>query len=241
MAHRKNLEEPSWFSETHAVAPFTVAYFSMEFALSEALPIYSGGLGILAGDYLKTASDLGVPVVGIGLLYQQGYFRQAIDTGGNQLEFYSYNDPSQLPVLPVRDPQGEWLRMALDFPGRQVRLRVWEASGTSGMKVLVNGGLNLSELDGWWAEAYRPEVSWALGDGQEHGDDPAWDAREAEQLYRLLEEEVIPAFYDRDTKGILTTWTNRMRLSMAELTPQFSTNQMVREYVEKLHLPAAVA
>ena len=629
MAHRKNLEQPSWFAETHAVVPLTVAYFSMEFGLSEALPIYSGGLGILAGDYLKTASDLGVPVVGIGLLYQQGYFRQVIDAGGTQLEFYPYNDPSQLPVLPVRDPQGEWLRMALDFPGRQVRLRVWEAkvgrvklylldsndpanspadqcittelygggpelrlqqeivlgiggwqllrrlgieahichlneghaalavierarsfmeesgqsfevalaatrvgniftthtpveagfdrfypalvgqylgtyaeqlgiglegllafgrrdpddateplnmaylavrgsgevngvsqlhgevsrrifrdlfprwplsevpvthvtngihvpswdsaaadslwheacgkkrwlgtmstleadlkmvpdavlwdfrnegcrqliayvrnrlarqleaagasgqeiseagealspdaftmgfarrfaaykrpnlllhdpdrltallqksdrpvqliiagkahpkdgagkelvrtwsdfirrsklqsrivfladydmslaerlvqgvdlwintprrpweaSGTSGMKVLVNGGLNLSELDGWWAEAYRPEVGWALGDGREHGDDPAWDAREAEQLYRLLEEEVIPAFYDRDSSGVPTTWTNRMRLSMAELTPQFSTNRMVREYVEKLYLPAAVA
>jgi glycogen phosphorylase len=627
--HRKNLEEACWFSETYADAPLTVAYFSMEFGLSEALPIYSGGLGILAGDYLKTASDLGVPTVGIGLLYQQGYFRQVIDAGGTQLEFYPYNDPSQLPILPVRDSQGEWLRMELNFPGRPVRLRVWEAkvgrvklylldsndpanspadqcitaelygggpelrlqqeivlgiggwqllrrlgidahichlneghaalavverarsfmeesgqpfevaltttragniftthtpveagfdrfdpllvsqyleayaeqlgiglegllalgrrepgnaaeplnmaylavrgsgkvngvsrlhgevsrrifqdlfprwplseipvthvtngvhvpswdsaaadrlwheacgknrwlgtmstleadlklvpdetlwnfrnegcrqlisyvrnrlarqleaagasrqeiaaagqaldpeaftmgfarrfaaykrpnlllhdpdrladllqksdrpaqliiagkahpqdgpgkelvrawsdfirrsklqsqiifladydmspaerlvqgvdlwintprrpweaSGTSGMKVLVNGGLNLSELDGWWAEAYRAEVGWALGDGYEHGDDPAWDAREAEQLYRLLEEEVIPAFYNRDSNGIPKTWTHRMRLSMAELTPQFSTNRMVREYVEKLYLPAALA
>ena len=119
--------------------------------------------------------------------------------------------------------------------------RPWEASSTSGMKVLVNGGLNLSELDGWWAEAYRPEVGWALGDGREHGEDPAWDAHEAGQLYRLLEEEVIPAFYDRDSKGIPTTWTHRMRLSMAELTPQFSTNRMVREYVEKLYLPASLA
>jgi starch phosphorylase len=119
--------------------------------------------------------------------------------------------------------------------------RPWEASGTSGMKVLVNGGLNLSELDGWWAEAYRPEVGWALGDGHEHGDDRAWDAREAEQLYRLLEEEVIPAFYNRDSIGIPKTWTQRMRLSMAELTPQFSTNRMVREYVEKLYLPTALA
>ena len=76
--------------------------------------------------------------------------------------------------------------------------RPWEASGTSGMKVLVNGGINLSELDGWWAEAYTPEVGWALGDGQEHGDDPAWDAAEAEALYDLLEREVIPEFYTRD-------------------------------------------
>ena len=72
--------------------------------------------------------------------------------------------------------------------------RPWEACGTSGMKVLVNGGLNLSELDGWWAEAYTPEVGWALGDGQEHGDDPAWDARDAEALYDLLERQVIPSF-----------------------------------------------
>lgn len=77
--------------------------------------------------------------------------------------------------------------------------RPWEACGTSGMKVLVNGGLNLSELDGWWAEAYTPDVGWALGDGQEHDDDPAWDAVEAEALYDLLEHEVIPEFYRRDT------------------------------------------
>ena len=80
--------------------------------------------------------------------------------------------------------------------------RPWEACGTSGMKVLVNGGINLSELDGWWAEAYTPEVGWALGDGQEHGDDPAWDAAEAEALYDLLEREVIPEFYARDGQGI---------------------------------------
>jgi starch phosphorylase len=627
--HRKALEAPCWFSESHGTSPLTVAYFSMEFGLSEALPIYSGGLGILAGNYLKTASDLGVPIVGIGLLYQQGYFRQVIDAGGTQVEFYPYNDPGQLPILPVRDPEGEWLRMDVEFPGRRVRLRVWEAkvgrvrlylldsndpanspadqcitaelysggpelrlqqeiilgiggwrllrtlgietqvchlneghaalavierarsfmedsgqpfevalaatrtgniftthtpveagfdrfspalvgqylgayadrlgiglagllalgrrdprdhteslnmaylavrgsggvngvsrlhgevsrrifqplfprwplpeipvthvtngvhvpswdsapadalwhaacgkrrwletlstleadlklvpdktlwtlrnegcrhliqyarerlarqleaagadgpeileagkfldpnaltigfarrfatykrpnlllqdqdrlirllqntdrpvqliiagkahpkdeagktlvrawsgfirrpevrsrvifladydmslaerlvqgvdlwintprrpweaSGTSGMKVLVNGGVNLSELDGWWAEAYTPEVGWALGDGREHGEDPAWDAREAEQLYRLLEEEVLPAFYDRDPNGIPTAWVARMRMSMAELTPQFSSNRMLREYVERLYLPAAEA
>ncbi len=78
--------------------------------------------------------------------------------------------------------------------------RPWEACGTSGMKVLVNGGINLSELDGWWAEAYTPEVGWALGDGQEHGDDPAWDAAEADALYDLLEREVIPEFYTRDAE-----------------------------------------
>ena len=80
--------------------------------------------------------------------------------------------------------------------------RPWEASGTSGMKVLVNGGLNLSELDGWWAEAYSPEVGWAIGDGREHGSDPSWDASEADTLYGLLEREIIPEFYSRDDRGI---------------------------------------
>jgi glycogen phosphorylase len=625
--HRNALDECSWFSEMHPASSLTVAYFSMEFGLSEALPIYSGGLGILAGDHLKAASDLGLPVVGVGLLYQQGYFRQVVDADGNQTEYYPYNDPGQLPLLPARDPDGEWLRLDVKFPGRRVRLRVWkahvgrvalylldsndpansppdqcitaelygggpelrlqqeialgiggwqllrilgipanvchlneghaalavverarsfmldtglpfevaltatrtgniftthtpveagfdrfpaalarrylenyaedlgigidgllalgrrdpenpeepfnmaylairgagmvngvsrlhaevsrrifqvlfprwpqceipityvtngvhipswesaaadalwhdacgkkrwlgtmetleadlkrvpdkalwsfrtegrtrliqyardrlvrqlkaagssleeirgarnrldsrtltmgfarrfatykrpnlllhdpdrltrlllnpdrpvqliiagkahpkdepgkqlfkawtefirrpeirsrivfladydmslaerlvqgvdlwintprrpwEASGTSGMKVLVNGGLNLSELDGWWAEAYRPEVGWALGDGHEHGDDPGWDALEAEQLYRLLEEEVVPSFYARGPDGIPQAWIERVRLSMAELTPRFSTNRMVRDYVEKLYLPAA--
>jgi starch phosphorylase len=117
--------------------------------------------------------------------------------------------------------------------------RPWEASGTSGMKVLVNGGINLSELDGWWAEAYTSEVGWALGDGREHGDDLAWDAVEAEALYGLLEREVIPEFYTRNEQGIPTAWVARMRESMAQLTPRFSANRTVREYTEQHYLPAA--
>ena len=628
-AHQEALQAVPWFRNTYPDVTLRVAYFSMEFGLSEALPIYSGGLGILAGDHLKTASDLGVPVTGVGLLYQQGYFRQSLDAIGGQMEFYPYNDPSQLPVLPVRDREGEWLRITVDLPGRRLRLRGWEAKvgrvslylldsndpmnspadrgitselygggselrlqqeivlgiggwrllkalgtdvqvchlneghaafavleraatsmaetgqpfpvalaatragnvftthtpveagfdrfapalvakylapyaerlgigmsgllalgrrnpadegeplnmaylavrgssavngvsrlhgevsrgifqplfprwprkevpvshitngvhtsswdsaaaddlwshscgkerwlgtletleddlkklpdeilwefrsrgrrqllryvrerliwqmettgsspggmcevggaldsntltlgfarrfatykrpnlllhdqerlirilnnprrpvqliiagkahprdeagkalvrawsdfvrrpevcgrvvflldydmvlaeqmvqgvdlwintprrpweacGTSGMKILVNGGLNLSELDGWWAEAYRPETGWALGDGEEHGDDPVWDAREAEDLYALLEKEVIPCFYDRDEKGIPRGWVLRMRMSMAELTPRFSSNRMLREYVQRLYLPAGEA
>ncbi len=119
--------------------------------------------------------------------------------------------------------------------------RPWEACGTSGMKVLVNGGLNLSELDGWWAEAYTPEVGWALGDGQEHGDDPAWDAVEANALYDLLEQEVIPEFYARAESGIPTAWVSRMRESMAQLTLRFSASRAVSEYTEKHYLPAAAA
>jgi starch phosphorylase len=625
--HKEALEAPAWFQQAHSEEPFSIAYFSMEYGLSEALPIYSGGLGILAGDYLKTASDLGVPVTGVGLLYQQGYFRQVIDSYGNQTEFYPSNDPGQLPIMPVRDQNGEWLRVKIEFPGRNLWLRCWEvtigrvklylldsndlandpsdrgitselygggpelrlqqeivlgiagwrlldatgihpdichlneghaalavierarnfmvnnhqpfeiamaatrpgniftthtpveagfdrfssdlvgrylldyadqtglglegfmsmgrqdpldsheplnmaflatrgsgmvnavsklhqevsrhifqplyprwpqlevpmtyvtngvhvpswdsapadvcwtnasgkgrwlstletivgdfykvsdetlwdlrmkqtqqlipyvlerlkrqlestravtelvsqcgqlldenvltigfarrftgykrpnlllhneerlekminhpqrpiqiviagkahprdeegkslvqawwqfslrpqvrgkvvfladydmslaeqlvqgvdlwintphrpweACGTSGMKVLVNGGLNLSELDGWWAEAYQPGVGWAIGDGQEHGDDPNLDSREAEQLYDLLENDIIPCFYDRDSAGIARHWVARMRTSMAELTTQFSANRMVREYVDKLYSRSA--
>ncbi len=119
--------------------------------------------------------------------------------------------------------------------------RPWEACGTSGMKVLVNGGLNLSELDGWWDEAYTPEVGWAIGDGKEHGDDPGWDAVEADMLYSILEDEVIPEFYLRNQDGIPLGWVNRIRESMARLTPRFSANRTVREYTEKYYIPGAQA
>ena len=116
--------------------------------------------------------------------------------------------------------------------------RPWEACGTSGMKVLVNGGINLSELDGWWAEAYSPEVGWSLGDGREHSE-PDWDGIEATQLYHLLEQEVLPAFYGRDADGIPHRWVARMRASMARLAPRFSSNRMLQEYVQNIYRPAA--
>jgi len=119
--------------------------------------------------------------------------------------------------------------------------RPWEACGTSGMKVLINGGINLSELDGWWAEAYTPEVGWALGDGKEHDSDPGWDAAEAEALYALLEREVIPEFYSRNRNGIPVAWVARIRESMARLTTNFSSNRTVRQYTEQYYLPAAAA
>jgi starch phosphorylase len=117
--------------------------------------------------------------------------------------------------------------------------RPWEASGTSGMKVLVNGGINLSELDGWWAEAYSPEVGWAIGDRNEHGDDPAWDANEANTLYELLEKQVVPEFYNRNKESIPVVWIERIRKSMSQLTPLYSANRTVREYTEKYYLPIA--
>jgi starch phosphorylase len=121
---RHVLESPAWFQQNQAPSSLTcAAYFSMEFMLSEALPIYSGGLGNVAGDQLKAASDLGVPVVAVGLLYQQGYFRQVIDQNGVQQALFPYNDPGQLPITPVRQANGEWLRLEIALPGYSVWLR----------------------------------------------------------------------------------------------------------------------
>ena len=118
---------PAWFQTAHPSSPLrSVAYFSMEYMLSEALPIYSGGLGNVAGDQLKAASDLGVPVVAIGLLYQQGYFRQELDARGDQQVLYPVNEPGQLPIRRVRTSDGELLRMALTLPGGKVWIRTWE-------------------------------------------------------------------------------------------------------------------
>ena len=137
-AFRKNVEDlvharrnaaaaPAWFQQTYLQSPLNcVAYFSMEFMLSEALPIYSGGLGNVAGDHLKGASDLGVPVAGVGLLYQQGYFRQIIDKAGAQQAIFPYNDPGQLPITPLRQANGEWLRLEIALPGYVVWLRAWQ-------------------------------------------------------------------------------------------------------------------
>ena len=153
---------------------------------------------------------------------------------------FVHQNMMQLPVVFISDYD---IQVAENFvQGVDVWIntprRPWEACGTSGMKVLVNGGINLSELDGWWAEAYNTKVGWALGDGKEHGDDPAIDAIEAEQLYNILEQQVIPEFYNRNKKGIPTAWISRMRESMAQLAPQYSADRSVREYTEQHYLPA---
>ncbi len=128
-ARTRYLETPGWFRGTEGASRLGgVAYFSMEFGLGAALPLYAGGLGVLAGDFLKTASDLDVPIVGIGLLYQEGYFRQLVDTNGMQQEFYPYNEPAAMPIEPVMLPKGGWLRIGLELPGRVVQLRVWQVT-----------------------------------------------------------------------------------------------------------------
>ncbi len=129
----------SWFSSSHPGSPLnTVAYFSMEFMLSEALPIYVGGLGNVAGDQLKSASDLGVPVVAIGLLYQQGYFRQVIDRNGDQRDYYPYNDPGQLPIIPVAGGERRLASAGSPFSGEIVVAA--DLAGTSGTVEIIIAG-----------------------------------------------------------------------------------------------------
>jgi len=126
-ARNEYLSTPGWFHTAgHDQKVGGIAYLSMEFGLGAALPIYAGGLGILAGDVLKSASDLDIPVIGVGLLYQEGYFRQLIDSSGMQLETYPYNEPAAMPVEPVILPESGWLRIGLELPGRVVQLRVWK-------------------------------------------------------------------------------------------------------------------
>jgi starch phosphorylase len=159
---RQAAEAPAWFQQTYSQSPLTcVAYFSMEFMLSEALPIYSGGLGNVAGDQLKAASDLGVPVVGVGLLYQQGYFRQVIDEQGAQQALFPYNDPGQLPITPLREPNGEWLRLELDLPGYPVWLRVWQVQ-VGRVKLYLLDSNDLSNLP-----VHRAITSELYGGGPE--------------------------------------------------------------------------
>jgi len=114
-----------------------------------------------------------------------------------------------------------------------------EASGTSGMKLLPNGGLNLSVLDGWWAEAYSSEVGWAIGRGEEYGNHDYQDAVESGALYNLLEKDLAPLFYERDPEDLPRRWIAKMKASMRRLCPLFSTNRMVVEYTERFYLHAA--
>ena len=133
---RSYMEKPGWWYKTYggdgsADAPTNrevqVAYFCAEFGITECLPIYSGGLGVLAGDHLKSASELDIPLVGIGLMYQQGYFRQRLNADGWQLELFPRNDFPNMPIRPVRDPDGQQVTIQVDMPGRKMKAQVWVA------------------------------------------------------------------------------------------------------------------
>ncbi|MBN1943040.1 MAG: alpha-glucan family phosphorylase [Phycisphaerae bacterium] len=118
-------------------------------------------------------------------------------------------------------------------------LRPMEASGTSGMKVAANAGLNLSVLDGWWAEGYDPEVGWAIGSGETYDDLDYQNQVESQALYDLLEKEIIPLFYDRGSDNLPRGWIEKMKASIRRLAPVFNTYRMVRQYAESYYAPAA--
>src|SRR5713226_3095610 len=120
------MTNPTWFQETYRNAgDFRVAYLSAEFGIHESIPIYSGGLGLLAGDHLKSASDLGLPLVGVGLMYREGYFRQYLNVDGWQQESYPENDFFNLPLVPELTGDRTPLVISIPFPGREVWARVW--------------------------------------------------------------------------------------------------------------------
>jgi starch phosphorylase len=119
--------------------------------------------------------------------------------------------------------------------------RPLEACGTSGMKVVMNGGLHISALDGWWAEAYDGENGFAIGNGEVHVSDEVQDRRDAEALFRLLEEKVVPLYYDQDSNGVPHRWVHAIKRSIRTLAWRFNADRMVMDYVRHCYLPAAVA
>jgi glucan phosphorylase len=136
-----------------------IAYFSAEFAITEALPIYSGGLGVLAGDHLKSASDLGLPLVAVGLLYRYGYFRQVIDHSGYQHEAYDRLDSDAAPIRRVLDAHGQPVMVGVPFPGRTVHARVWLAQVGRVPLYLLDTDLAENREDDRWI----PPVRWRPG------------------------------------------------------------------------------
>jgi starch phosphorylase len=117
--------------------------------------------------------------------------------------------------------------------------RPQEASGTSGQKCPINGGINMSIPDGWWLEGFRGDNGWNIGDGQEIADPDVQDREDAARLYTILEEEVVPRFFDREGDGLPHRWIATMKASIESIVPRFSAHRMVRDYVETVYLPAS--
>lgn len=174
---------PLWArANTGVLGSKPVAYFSLEFGIHESVPIYSGGLGVLSGDHIKSASGLGVPLVAVGLFYGQGYFKQRLDDDGYQREEYVDTKVENLPMEPARCPDGK---------------------GTS------------------------------------HVDDSVTDARDSADLTRVLQEQVIPMYYERDVDGLPQKWIKRMMNSISTLAWRFSAHRMVADYVHHAYIPSA--
>jgi starch phosphorylase len=114
-----------------------------------------------------------------------------------------------------------------------------DASGTSGQKVIYNGGLNFSVLDGWWSEAFNGTNGFAIGNGTQHVDDDVADDRDALSIYETLEKKIVPSYYLRDSDGLPNDWINRMMNSIATLAWRFSSHRMIMDYTRECYVPAA--
>ncbi|MFK4336589.1 starch phosphorylase [Kocuria sp. MT07] len=158
------LSEPHWYQRTQGDdAPAAIAYFSAEYGITSALPQYSGGLGILAGDHLKTASDMGIPVVGVGLLYQAGYFKQSLSRDGWQEETYPVLDPDELPLSLLREADGSPARVTLPLPdGRSLSAQIWRADVGRVPLLLLDS--NIPDND----DAARNVTDRLYGGGSDH-------------------------------------------------------------------------
>jgi starch phosphorylase len=156
------LDEPRWFQQRTESPLKQIAYFSPEFGVSEALPIYSGGLGVLAGDHLKAASDLGVPLVGVGLLYRHGYFRQALNADGWQEERYPALDPHAMPLTLLTGPEGEPLKISVDLAGARCVAQLWRAEVGRVPLILMDCDVEENELE------ERGITDRLYGGGSEH-------------------------------------------------------------------------
>jgi glycogen phosphorylase len=155
--------EPRWYQGQGGELPRSIAYFSPEFGITAVLPQYSGGLGILAGDHLKSASDLGVPIVGIGLLYSQGYFKQSLSRDGWQQETYPVLDPNELPIALLREPDGRPATISVGLPGgRSLTAHVWRADVGRVPLLLLDSDLEAND------EGARPVTDRLYGGSGEH-------------------------------------------------------------------------